>query len=62
MKYHTLKLEIPEAIQKHDPTEVTISISAMVTLPDLISVFERFLIATGYTLPENTRLDFVEND
>lgn len=62
MKYHTLKLEIPEALQKYDQTEVTISVSAMVTLSDLIAAFERFVIATGYELPEKTHIDIVETE
>jgi hypothetical protein len=37
-------------------------ISQQSGLSDHLYAFERFLQAIGFTLPENTHLDFVENE
>lgn len=32
------------------------------TIPELCEMFERFLLAMGYVLPENNSIQIVEND
>lgn len=47
---------------ENDPTQVTLEVSRESDLSEAVEAFERFLIAVGYSLPENSHLDFVEND
>jgi hypothetical protein len=41
---------------------VTMEIDEEASLADHLYAFERFLQSMGYSLPENSHLDFVEND
>jgi hypothetical protein len=41
---------------------VNMQIDEQASLSDHLYAFERFLQSIGFTLPENSHLDFVEND
>lgn len=41
---------------------VNMEIDEQASLADHLYAFERFLQSIGFTLPENSHLDFVEND
>ena len=41
---------------------VSMEISEEATIEDHLYAFERFLQSIGFVLPENSHLDFVEND
>lgn len=56
---HTLGLSI--SIDSVYPT-VTMEIDEQASLADHLYAFERFLQSMGYSLPENSHLDFVESD
>jgi hypothetical protein len=49
------------AIDSVYPT-VNMEIDEQATLSDHLYAFERFLQSIGFTLPENSHLDFIEND
>lgn len=42
--------------------KISIEITEQATIEDHLYAFERFLQGLGYVLPENSHLDFVEND
>ena len=54
---HTLDIPIDSVY----PT-VSMEIDEQASLPDHLYAFERFLQSIGYHLPENSHLDFVENE
>lgn len=54
---HTLDVQIDSVY----PT-VNMEIDEQASLGDHLYAFERFLQSIGYHLPENSHLDFVEND
>ena len=54
---HTLDIPIDSVY----PT-VTMEIDEQASLADHLYAFERFLQSMGYSLPENSHLDFVESD
>ena len=54
---HTLATPIDSVY----PT-VTMEIDEQASLPDHLYAFERFLQSVGFSLPENSHLDFVENE
>ena len=54
---HTLDIPIDSVY----PT-VSMEIDEQASLSDHLYAFERFLQSIGYHLPENSHLDFVEND
>jgi hypothetical protein len=54
---HTLGVSIDSVY----PT-VTMEIDEQASLADHLYAFERFLQSMGYSLPENSHLDFVESD
>jgi len=54
---HTLDIPIDSIY----PT-VSMEIDEQASLGDHLYAFERFLQSIGYHLPENSHLDFVEND
>ena len=56
---HTLGLGI--SLESVYPT-VTMEIDEEASLAYHLYAFERFLQSMGYSLPENSHLDFVEND
>jgi hypothetical protein len=41
--------------------ETTMKIHSEASLQDMLYAFERFLEATGYVLPKNCVLDFIDN-
>ena len=49
------------AIDNVYPT-VNMEIDEQASLGDHLYAFERFLQSIGFTLPENSHLDFIEND
>jgi len=55
---HTLDSIVIDSVY---PT-VNMEIDEQATLSDHLYAFERFLQSIGFTLPENSHLDFVEND
>jgi hypothetical protein len=63
MNNHTFTITDENNIQTFNsdifPT-VNMSIPSEASLSDMLYAFERFLEATGYVLPENSTLDFVE--
>jgi hypothetical protein len=61
MKNHTFKIINDDQYSTETiyPT-VEISIDSEASLSDMLQAFQSFLIATGYVLPENSVLDFVE--
>lgn len=44
------------------PRKLTVELPADMDLPDLIEQFEFFVKGIGYFPPENTHLDYVDND
>jgi hypothetical protein len=65
MKNHTFKIINEDSFQPYDTQlfpSVDMSIPSEASLSDMLYAFERFLEATGYVLPENSVLDFVEQD
>ena len=62
LKYHTLRVEIPEDFQPHVTSYVTLDVPAEATLDELLEAFETFVKALGYSIPENSFLDFVKED
>ena len=63
MKNHTFKIINEDKFQSYDSDifpSVEMSIPSEASLSDMLYAFERFLEATGYVLPENSTLDFVE--
>jgi hypothetical protein len=61
MKNHTFKIINDDQYSTETvyPT-VEMSIDSEASLSDMLQAFQSFLIATGYVLPENSVLDFVE--
>jgi hypothetical protein len=66
MKNHTFKIINEDDGQLYNVDQlfpsVDMSIPSEASLSDMLYAFERFLEATGYALPENSVLDFVEQD
>ena len=63
MKNHTFKIINEDKFQSYNSDifpSVEMSIPSEASLSDMLYAFERFLEATGYILPENSTLDFVE--
>lgn len=54
---HTLDIPIDSVY----PT-VSMEIDEQASLSDHLYAFERFLQSIGFTLPENSHLDFIENE
>lgn len=42
--------------------KISMEISEQATIQDHLYAFERFLQSLGFVLPENSHLDFIEND
>jgi hypothetical protein len=61
MKNHTFKIINDDQYSTETvyPT-VEMSIDSEASLSDMLQAFQSFLMATGYVLPENSVLDFVE--
>jgi hypothetical protein len=64
MNNHTFRIINEDAVSSYSSDHifpnVDISIPSEASLDDMLYAFQRFLQATGYILPENATLDFVE--
>lgn len=60
---YELKYEIVQStVGGVSPIKIDISFGGDITLPVMLENFEKYLLAIGFVFPENTHLDFVEND
>lgn len=61
--FHSYKVvqNLNNLTENNFPT-VSMEISEEATIEDHLYAFERFLQSIGFVLPENSHLDFVEND
>lgn len=57
---HTFEYEVAQSsVEGVIPHKVTITLDGEITLSKMLEMFERYLQAVGYYLPENSELDFV---
>ena len=61
--FHSYKVvqNLNNLTENNFPT-VSMEISEGATIEDHLYAFERFLQSIGFVLPENSHLDFIEND
>ena len=46
--------------KEYDYSDVVFECDTCITLPDLIEEFNRFIVAAGYNLPHNSKIDIID--